>query len=1087
VKGRRLGTLFAGSFAALYEALVARIASEKKHDTLAPVTVIVGSGVVARRLAHDLARTLDGWANVRIATLHAIADELAVGRDGGDRESPTRPADRWTLSSGRAVGTVARRRLLAGVIAGLADDGHGFWSAEEVFPGVPAALLRTVDDLRLAGATPEDVSSVAGSERVRAVADALAAYEEALSRHELADDAATYADAAAAVGSSPGLLEGWGAVCVFGIYDFPDRQADLLEALVGAAGGDVFVPTVASGGEFARRWEDAVRSWVDDRVEPAGAARRGDLETLRQRVFEEPLAADPAEVRGDDSLAIVSVADEAAEVRRAGQELLRAAGEGVRFRDMAVIAPDAERSRRMAALLESWGIPVAGGVDAHGVAAAGVLAVLDCLAPLAGGRFSRRAVLQVAAAAVASGSLGADAVVRWTEASRTAGVVGGADDWKERLRSHVRSCADRRRRLEESRPLPEEDEPDTQEEQDGALAEAGACLAAAQELQAFVGSLVEAATVIPEEGSWRGLTEAIVELAERVCGLDPSGETLHRVRELASLDAVDAAVDLPTVASAVRQLLVDREERRGEPGRAGVAVGGPESLRGLAFDTIVFTGLAEGGFPARPRQDPLLLDEERVAIASRSGARLPLAADREAEDRFLFALTLAAAERRLVLLIPRGEAGSGRPRTPSRTAVRVCESLAGRPVSLEELDEGTFLPGVYERLPSGERGAWLDERDHDLDTLARLREGGGAEAAQRYFGLIHGGEAAARIRRRRAAAVASEPGRWDAVVETEGVVEELAVADPFRTAISSTALEEYLRCPFRFYLTRILGLRLPEDAEEVLTIEPLERGIIAHAVLERVFRRAAEAGAGREEAIGFVDTAADEEFLAAERRGGTGLPYVWEIVREELRADLREAVSADPVWAETDELEPSGFELRFGSGPGAEVALALDDGDEVRFKGRMDRLDASPDGSRLRVVDYKTGGGSTERDYLRRGLSVQLAVYTLAARALARANGQEPSDVQSIYRFVTRRGGFTTLALDQTSDEALERLRAVTAAVRDLVAAGVFPRSPRQPEWTCGNCDLGYACDDTVWARRRKRDSDRLATLVALQEQKNDG
>ena len=63
----------------------------------------------------------------------------------------------------------------------------------------------------------------------------------------------------------------------------------------------------------------------------------------------------------------------------------------------------------------------------------------------------------------------------------------------------------------------------------------------------------------------------------------------------------------------------------------------PVEMRGLHFQTVVFTGLAEGSFPHLGRPDPILGDAERRRLGDALGIRLPLAEDRQ--------LQIAAPER----------------------------------------------------------------------------------------------------------------------------------------------------------------------------------------------------------------------------------------------------------------------------------------------------------------------------------------------------------------------------------------------------------------------------------------------------------
>ena len=182
---------------------------------------------------------------------------------------------------------------------------------------------------------------------------------------------------------------------------------------------------------------------------------------------------------------------------------------------------------------------------------------------------------------------------------------------------------------------------------------------------------------------------------------------------------------------------------------------------------------------------------------------------------------------------------------------------------------------------------------------------------------------------------------------------------------------------------------------------------------------------------------------------------------------------------------PLNVEWRFGDRHGNSVTLGLDDGREVRFAGRLDRVDSTPSGAR--VIDYKTGAGSTERQRLKDGLSVQLPLYQLAVRQAwhdLAPGREEPVEVSSVYRLVTRRGEFESLPLPVDEAAGRRRLRDLVTAAFALIDAGLFPRTTRG---RCDYCDVGYACGVSEWARARKREHETMASVVALQDPASQG
>jgi ATP-dependent helicase/nuclease subunit B len=300
----------------------------------------------------------------------------------------------------------------------------------------------------------------------------------------------------------------------------------------------------------------------------------------------------------------------------------------------------------------------------------------------------------------------------------------------------------------------------------------------------------------------------------------------------------------------------------------------------------------------------------------------------------------------------------------------------------------------------------------------------------------------------------------------------LAAAHPFDAEMHPTRLERFVSCPFSFLLRDIYGLQAPDEPGDSLEMDALEFGTLAHDILQRAYERVIAGDLRCDEAQAAVVAAWRECCAEAEARGVTGAALSWEVRRELLREDLLETVRRDPVFADPAS-RPVGVEWRFGEAVDRPVALTLDDGRTVRFAGRLDRVDETPQGAR--VIDYKSGAGGTERNRIKERLSVQLPVYRLALR---QAGGAEYATIDCLYRLVTRRGGFEDLALPQDEAASSLRLGELVAGAVALIDAGLFPRTTRQ---RCEYCDVRYSCGISAWARARKREHELLGPVVELQ------
>ena len=1054
-----IGVHLSGRFAELEDALVERVLELKAPGPLAPLTVVVGSSALRTRVGDLLVRRTRAWANISVLTLSRLTADLTAG---------VAPAP-VTLSA------PVLERVVQRVVAEHAGALRHFLGVRTQ-PHFARALLATLADLREAGlsagpaltAALSSAGAPAGAARLSDLDLLYTAFCAALDDHGLADPAAAFLAAERAVRA----VAAPGKAILYGIYDVNEVQRRLVAALV-AAGADVFepLPQGASRPSDALSGVAAAAGLVERRLPaPAPSTDRGRLAAVWQP--RGAGASPPLALAGDGSLTVVSVGDERAEAREAVRTVLSAAHAGVPLYDCAVVVPHADDAERVTAALRAAGLPVAATGPERSAGVRVLVRLADCLAPPAGAPFSRRAVVDLLSAAPLRRALSAPgASGLWLDEARRAGVIDGLEQWTVRLRRRRQGLAERVARLQAQHAgAPGEDEA-------AELAEARLRSATAADLEAAVADLARACARLPERASWTTWAGALERVAADLFAAPVAAAAHEAAARLAALDVVPEDVGLADTAGTVRELLAGARTSCGSVGRDGVAVLTPLQMRGLSFDTVVFTGLAAGGFPARGRPDPLLTDTDRRRLADALGVRLPLAEQRAADELLVFALVCEAARTRLWLLVPRTDSATGRPRLPSPLLLRLAALAADRPVGLDEFLTGRPLAPVWSSrsgwLPvNDDATVWVDARERDQAVLLDLARQGGPGLARGYLTAVLGDEAAAA--RRVAAWRATrdpEPGPWDGMLGPRARA-AIAARHPFAAEVQATRLERYVECPFSFLLRDVLGLRPPDEPGDALDIDPRELGDLAHDILRRAYQTVIADAPGLDAVLAALATAWRDGCADAERRGVTGASLAWEVRRELLRDDLLEAVRRDPAFHQ-DGRQPVALEWGFGDAAGRPVELELDDGRRLRFAGRLDRLDETAQGAC--VIDYKTGSGTTEADRLKAGLSVQLPVYQLAVRqhlGVARAG------VSAAYRSVTRSGAFAELPLGLDEPAAADRLRELVTRALELIDAGAFPRASLGH---CDFCDAGYACGATSWSRERKRSHPSLAGVRALQ------
>jgi hypothetical protein len=1065
------GLLVRGRFPELEVALCERVRELKRDEPLAPLVIVVGSGAVRTRVGDVLVRRLGGIANVRIVTFGGFAAGLIAQQDAGP------PAGLTGL---------ARERFVRRVVS--AEAGRLTYYGPVVDkPHFAAALASTISDLRegcvdAATAWPGSVHPSPGQgtpPNRAAVADLAllyAAYCREMDRAVVVDGAGVILAAADLLGRHEHLGP---HTIVYGIYDLNRAQERLAEALL-RGGADAFVP-VPRGADVSALALLAVARDAglgEEALQPAAPSRDLDL-VSGVWSLQHAGRRDRLEPAGDGTLEVVSVPDERAEAREAVRAVVTAVEHGTRLYDCAVVVPRDEHVPRLAAAFTAAGVSVACRLPESGEAQALLHRLAECLSPQAGEAFARRAVVDLLQTApLKDGAPAPEDAALWLDEARQAGVVCGLDQWTERVSA-------RRRYLERRVPELEQAQDACGDDEDGGerLESTRLRLRASSGLQAAVAALGAASRRLPaRRAGWGEWAAALAKLVNEVFCPEAAERAADVLGRLQSFAVIGEEVDLADALGGVRDLLAAATISHNRVGREGVALLTPLELRGLSFSTVVFTGLAEGGFPVRGRPDPLLGDGLRRGLNELPGIRLPLAEERDAESALLFGLVCEAARDRLLLLAPRTDAGSGRPRLPSRFTLRLASLAAGVPVGQEEYLSGRPLSAVWRHVggaPAFAEGAvWVDGEERDVAALLALSQSGARRSALAYLQAVLGDTGAA-DRRLSAwrASQGSSVGPWDGLLDARARA-ALAARHPFSGELHPTSLERYITCPWVFLLRGVYGLEAPEEPGDSLDMDAMQYGSLVHAILEDVYLRVIEDDLDLEGALAAADTAWDLRCAEAERSGITGAALAWEVRRDLLREDLRESIRRDPVFA-ADDGRPRGVEWRFGDRHAIPVVLTLDDGREARFSGRLDRVDQTADGAR--VVDYKTGAGSTEKDRLKDGLSVQLPVYQLAVRQAwgALVPGEEqPASITSLYRLVSRKGGFRELDLTQDEPSAQARLRELVARAMALVDEGCFPRTTRG---RCEFCDVGYACGVSEWARARKRESDELDSVVGLQ------
>jgi RecB family exonuclease len=296
-----------------------------------------------------------------------------------------------------------------------------------------------------------------------------------------------------------------------------------------------------------------------------------------------------------------------------------------------------------------------------------------------------------------------------------------------------------------------------------------------------------------------------------------------------------------------------------------------------------------------------------------------------------------------------------------------------------------------------------------------------------------------------AASAPPRPAPPIAPLQAEPVLQALRA----RPHWSPSALESWASCPVKWFVERYLGL---EDLEA--DSEPLRRGSIAHETLERTLRELrAQTGSAKvtPQSLPTARQLLREALeLAAARTPLSPSPERLAAGVRRLEADLERYL--DAASRDGSDYAPRHIEVSFGFEPDEThadelegdgvflpaVELDAPDG-PIALRGRIDRVDVDPTGTKLEIIDYKTGRANPGNRWIQDN-TFQAAIYLKAA---ADHLGLEP--VGAFYQPLSandaRRRGLMVDDADPDLDavptdrKPAEKVRETLDAVIELAAA----------------------------------------------------
>jgi ATP-dependent helicase/nuclease subunit B len=507
-----------------------------------------------------------------------------------------------------------------------------------------------------------------------------------------------------------------------------------------------------------------------------------------------------------------------------------------------------------------------------------------------------------------------------------------------------------------------------------------------------------------------------------------------------------ATVTFQAFVQKLNSLMEKASYARPRPQIPCLTISSAELVPGRLFKEVYICGVAEGDFP-RHQAARGLLSPEQIRLWAGFGIDIRNPRQEPGFEHALFYSLCERAQERIFLSLPQFKA-SGEETIVSfyidelaeKTGLdcrRISPFAQGRrqPVSVREALCGAFFDAgmpAAEALAAAQSA--IDIRLTAIkQSLASFSVRSSTESRNPYNGYLVDLFAGS-------AEILPEANNWTA-----------------------SRLNDYGKCPFRYWASHILALAPRQEAEPGLSAACAGR--FYHKVLEYFFLSWSKLKTDGSRPGAPPACIEDLASLAFER----GLAWLaastefcpgpfWLQEQKDLRYRLDKFISKEIARLDSKGLFPALFELNFGNRQtDSYPALKLQSGDgpPVFVSGIIDRIDYLADGRTAQLVDYKLGSTALPPKDAERGRNLQLPVYALALEQCIK-----PGMYVSEADYLSVRGARSVGNFNFGSPEHAKLKSLAIRFVQDYAAAvrrGIFTVSPNGAD-ACLNCPHASAC-----------------------------
>ncbi|MBU2703444.1 ATP-dependent helicase/DNAse subunit B [Sporomusaceae bacterium BoRhaA] len=466
--------------------------------------------------------------------------------------------------------------------------------------------------------------------------------------------------------------------------------------------------------------------------------------------------------------------------------------------------------------------------------------------------------------------------------------------------------------------------------------------------------------------------------------LERTGQELET--ELASLGQENQTMTLKEYGQLFLQLLSAKPLQLAEGDKQGVKVMSPAGARGVNYEFVAILGLTEGEFPKQIRENWLYSDAERK-LFNDLGIPLPMAVKHRLEEKFYFAVSLSLARSNLYLS---GLVTNEALLSPFLAEVERIVDILPENRAVFTVDE--MFPACYESI--------YTQQEYTQKAIYDFYHSGGGEGEKRLAELIFQHFEISDFRRKVAAEISRKNdcnSPFSGYVPGWQKANGSPVSDE-NQVWSISRLEDYLKCPFAYFLKHVLCLDQDTEADEVT--EPSLMGELYHDILASFLAgycglnfKQAEQASYQAVLLEKLDQVIHEWVRNGKIRPGKFWFYERERFVRVLTNWLHYEVERQQKSSVS--LRPAHLEWGFG----LPVTQGMDEGSvttpltlffgqrKIFFRGKVDRVDKTEQS--YAVYDYKKSGSPLVQDTVEYGTDLQIPLYIAAVQQLlARDSGK---------------------------------------------------------------------------------------------------